>query len=440
MKTSRRNFIKNVTLASSGIVLASTASSYANILGANDKLNVALVGMNGRGKALAYAIAKVPNISIGYVCDVDTRVIESSQALVQKLGHKIPKGFKDFRKLLEQKDLDAILIATPEHWHTPMAVMAMQAGKHAYVEKPCSLNPAEAELLVKAQEKYKKVVQVGTQQRSAPSSIQAINDIKQGVIGDVHFAKCWYANKRGSIGIGKEVAVPDWLDWDLWQGPAPRRPFKDNYVHYNWHWFWHWGTGEIHNNGTHEIDICRWAMGVDYPTKVSSTGGRYYFQDDWEFYDTQVVNYEFEGGKMITWEGQSCVPFKIFNRDRGAVLYGSKGIVILDRNLYQLFELDGKLIKEVKEAEVSATTNTIGQGGLDDIHMANFVEAIRKGTQLNAPVQEATKTNMLCHLGNIAQKMNKTLTIDTSNGYILNDPQAMALWSREYEKGWELKL
>jgi len=184
---------------------------------------------------------------------------------------------------IEDKDIDALVIATPDHWHAPMTLEALKAGKNVYVEKPCSHNPAEGEMLVAAQKKYGKLVQMGNQRRSTVVANKMMEEIKEGIIGDVYFARTWYANTRGPIGFGKKAAVPDYLDWELWQGPSPRVDYRDNIHPYNWHWFWHWGTGEALNNGTHEIDVARWALGVDFPKKVVSLGGRYCFtgKDDW---------------------------------------------------------------------------------------------------------------------------------------------------------------
>lgn len=351
---SRRDFLKKVALGSAGISLGAMsfpANSYARIIGAKDRINFAIAGINNRGKALIKSSLASPNTSIGYVCDVDTRVITQATQMVQELGGKKPKGIEDYRKLIERKDLDAVAIATPEHWHAPMAIMASQAGKHVYVEKPCSHNPYEGELLIAVQKRTAKQIQMGNQQRSAPTSIQAIKDIKDGIIGTPYFGKAWYSNNRGSIGRGKKVLVPEWLNWELWQGPAPRQAYQDNYLHYHWHWFKEYGTGEIHNNGTREIDICRWALGVDIPEKVKSTGGRYHYNDDWEFYDTQVVSYEFPNNKMITWEGKSCNNFQFYDRGRGVTIHGTDGTVLLDRNIYQVYDQKGVLVKEMKEEQ-----------------------------------------------------------------------------------------
>ena len=436
----RRKFVKTTALAGAGLGISMTAKSYSAIPGSNDRLRFAVIGLNGRGKAHIAAITKAKNAEVTYVCDVDQRTFPETLKITRETYGTTPKTETDFRKLLEDKDIDAVSIATPDHWHAPMTIMAVSAGKDVYVEKPCTHNPHEGELLIEAQKKYGKVIQMGTQQRSAPTSIQAIADIHNGLIGEAYFGRAWYANDRKSIGFGKKADVPPGLDWDLWQGPAPRREYHDNWVHYNWHWFWNWGSGEINNNGTHEIDICRWALAVDFPVEVNSSGGRYAFKDDWQFYDTQVVNYQFPAGKMISWEGRSCNPFHELGWGRGSAIYGTNGTVLIDRNNYLAYDMTGKLIKEMKEPEESATTNTIGEGALDVYHMNNFLDAIRENQKLHSPIDAGHVTNLLCHLGNIAQKTGKNLKTDPENGKILNNEQAMKMWRREYEPGWEPKV
>ncbi len=436
-KSSRRTFIKKSTAGVIGAGFALSARSYANIFGANDRVNIAVAGLHGRGKAHLSAISGTANTLISAVCDVDSREMSKSVAIVNEIAGYSPDTVGDIRKLLENKDIDAITIATPDHWHTPMAMMAMQAGKHVYLEKPCCHNPQEGTWLIESQKKYGKVLQVGNQQRSAPTSAQAVADIRAGIIGEAYMGKAWYANTRGSIGKGKNVSIPDWLDWELWQGPAPHTDYRDNVVHYNWHWFWNWGTGEINNNGFHELDICRWALGVDYPTKVTSSGGRYSFDDDWEFYDTQIAGFEFGDDKMITWEGRSCNGFDIHERGRGAAIHGTNGTILLDRNGYWAYDKSGKLFKQVLERSHPATTDVVGIGALDLYHMENFMEAIRSGKKLNSPVDEAVKSNLICHLGNIAQKFSRTLITNPQDGKIVNDKEAMQLWGREYADGWK---
>lgn len=440
----RRSFIKSVGLSSLGLALTSKAMAVqkgVRILGANEVIRVAVVGVRSRAKALSMACHNLDKVKIVYNCDVDAVILDEHQAWCEKNLAYLPKVEKDFRKLIEKKDIDAVIIATPEHWHAPMSIMAMEAGKHVYVEKPCSHNAHEGELLVKAQQKYGKVCQMGNQQRSAASSRLAIKEISEGIIGDVYKGKAYYSNSRQSIGKGKVITPPKTLDWDLWQGPAPREAFRDNIHPYNWHWFRTWGTGEIHNNATHEVDICRWALGVKYPVRVSSVGGKYMFEDDWEFCDNQDVTYEFEEGKYIQWEGHSRNVLQPNVPGRGATIYGSKGSIMLDRNFYRLYDLNGKLIKEVLEKEKSATLDTAGAGGLDISHVKNFMDTIRGlAKEQHSPIDDANISTHLCHLGNIAQDLGHSIAINPENGRMLEPEPARHLWSREYEPGWELKV
>lgn len=437
MKTTRRNFIKKTSIGTVAATLAPQVMIGKNILGANDRIHCAIAGIRSRGKAHAAAIKLQDNAKIIYNCDVDDTIIdEHNKWSKENIGYTA-KVEKDFRKLIENKAIDAIFIATPEHWHAPMTIMAMQAGKHVFVEKPCSHNPYENELLVAAQKKYGKKVQMGNQQRSAITSMMAINDIRNGYIGEVYKGEAYYSNNRGSIGIGKPAPVPETLDWELWQGPAPRTQYKDNIHPYNWHWFRRWGTGEVHNNGTHEIDICRWALGVDLPESVTSFGGKYTYQDDWEFVDNQQVTFTFPKEKFITWTGHSRGLIQPNQPGRGVTIYGSKGVIQLDRNFYKAYDLGGNLIKSEVEGVASKTTDTRGQGGLDVNHIGNFFEAIRKDVPLNAEIKDASISTQLCHLANMAQDAGETLHIEPSTGKILNNKKIMQHWKRDYAPGWE---
>jgi len=436
----RREFLDTLAMGAAGLALGTTAKSYARILGSNDRLNFAVIGLNGRGSAhLSSLKANKSAARISHVCDVDGDVLKKfADKTKQEMG-EAPVAEKDFRHILEQKNVDAITIATPDHWHAPMAIAALQAGKHVYVEKPCSHNPAEGAMLVQAQEKYGKLVQMGNQQRSSAHAIEIIEKIHGGIIGRAYYAKAWYSNVRRSIGTGKEVPVPAQLDWDLWQGPAPRRLYKDNVHPYNWHWFWNYGTGETLNNGTHEVDVCRWALGVDYPKRVTASGGRYHFKDDWEFYDTLVTSFEYED-KMISWEGKCCEGMKIYGRDRGAAIMGTTGTVILDRDGYEIYDLRSNKTSEFKVGTSTSSADTVGRDSMTDAHFANFIAAIRKGEKLHAPVGEGNVAVTMLQLSNIAWKMNRELHVDAQDGRIQGDAEAMKMWGREYEKGWEPRV
>ncbi|MDP4186332.1 MAG: Gfo/Idh/MocA family oxidoreductase, partial [Bacteroidota bacterium] len=379
MADSRRTFIKKTLAGAAGIYVGGvlsgfTAKSYNRIIGSNERIKVSMMGVNSRGAALAQNFAKQKDCEIIHICDVDKRAIERCSNNVFDIQGTKPIGFSDFRKSLEVKDVDALVIAAPDHWHAPASMLALKAGKNVYVEKPCSHNPHEGEMLVQAAKKYGKVLQMGNQRRSWPNIVAAIQEIKSGAIGRPYFGKGWYTNNRPSIGIGKEVAVPEWLDWNLWQGPAPRKAFKDNFVHYNWHWFWHWGTGEALNNGTHMVDLLRWGLGVDYPTRVSSNGGRFCYKDDWETPDTQVINLDFENGISMTWEGRSCNGRTIEGSSVGALFFGEKGSLLLTgENAYSIQDLKGNTVKEVKSnVEINVLDKANPADKLDGLHIQNF--------------------------------------------------------------------
>ncbi len=447
MENNRRDFIRKTALGvaavtAGGVLPAFKARSYRNIMGANERIQAAVMGVNSRGFALAGNYAAQPNCQVTHICDVDKRAAAKCIDQVTKISEFKPESHADFRKALEDKNLDVMVVATPDHWHAPAALLAMKADKHVYLEKPCSHNPNEGEMLVEAAKRYKKVLQMGNQRRSWPNVVKAIEELKSGAIGNAYFGKGWYTNKRPSIGTGKLVAVPEWLDWEMWQGPAPRKPFKDNYLHYNWHWFWHWGTGEALNNGTHMVDLLRWGLDVDYPVKVSSNGGRYHYNDDWQTPDTQVISLDFPEGMTMTWEGRSCNARNIEGSSVGAMFFGEKGsILITGGNSYKIFDLSGKEIKSVENNDKIDSRNAASPAQqLDALHIQNFFDGIKNGTEVRSNIESGHKSVLLVQLGNIAQRVGHSLEINPENGHIVGDKDARSLWSREYEKGWEMKL
>ncbi len=432
----RREFLDAVAVGAAGLAVRTTARSYSKILGSNDRLNFAVIGLNGRAYAhLASLKANRGNARISHVCDVDSNILKKFADTTQQEMGEAPKTDKDFRNILTEKDLDAITIATPEHWHAPMAIAGLQAGKHVYLEKPSSHNPAEGEMLVQAQQKYRKLVQLGTQQRSSPHTIEIVEKIHEGSIGRPYFGKAWYVNTRKSIGTGKEIPVPPQLDWDLWQGPAPRRPYRDNVHPYNWHFFKLYGTGETLNNGTHEVDVCRWALGVNYPQRITSSGGRYHFKDDWQFYDTLVTSFEYED-KMISWDGKSCQGMKYYGRDRGSTIMGTTGTVLIDRGGYEIYDLKGNKTSELKAGHAASSADLIGSDSMTDAHFANFIAGIRNGEKLNAPIAVGNVSVTMLQLSNVAWEVKRELHLDAKDGRIQEDPEAMKVWGRDYEKGW----
>jgi predicted dehydrogenase len=438
--TSRRDFIKRSTLGIAGGITILNFPVFGKNAPSN-KVVVAIMGVNSRGAYHVSKFSSIPGVEVGYICDVEDGAIKKGLDAAKNATRQ-PTVEKDIRKLLAKTDFDALVIAAPDHWHAPAALLGVSHGKHVYVEKPCSHNPYESELLIQAQKKFNKIIQVGSQRRSFPTLIEAVKQVRGGIIGNPYMGKGWYTNARKPIGIGKVIPVPSTLDFDLWQGPAPRKDYKDNLVHYNWHWFWHWGTGEACNNGNHELDCMRWFLGVDYPTKVVSAGGRYAFHDDWETPDTQTASFEFGDQKTISWEGRSCNNYPIEGSSRGFIVYGDNGTLVnLGGGEYKIFDLKNKLVQEVKTDFKADPNNTVSASGDADVyHLSNFIESIRGNTTQTAHIEEGHKSVLLCHLANIAQRTGSTLKINPANGHIMENIPAEKLWKRSYEKGWEMKV
>ncbi len=441
----RRKFIAKSSVGATGLVLGGlgmSAKSYGNILGANDRINVAMIGCYRRGIPLTQSLANIKDkVNFLYGCDVIKDRRESFGKMVKEKFGTAPKLENDLRVILDDSTVDVVFNATPDHWHAPGSIMALQAGKHVYCEKPLSHNPRENELLVMAQKKYNKVVQMGAQQRSSLESKEIVKEIHNGVIGEAYMATAFYANARTSIGNGKVVPAPKGFDWDLFQGPAPRVAFKDILADYNWHWFWLWGTGETGNNATHELDISRWALQLDYPEEVKTNGGKFHYtDDDWTMYDTLDATFKFSNGKIIKWDGKSRNAMKTMGSDRGTIIYGTEGTVYVDRGGYKLFDRGGKLLREKKSQGEEGTTGLGGGGDLTTMHVDNFLEAVKGKAELNCPVEEGAKSTHLCHLANISYRLDqKSLKCDTATGRFL-DQEAMDLWGRNYEEGWEPKV
>jgi len=435
--TTRRTFLAGGV--ASALAFGAGATARGQVLGANERLNVAVMGVRSRGRALLYGFHKM-GARVSHIVDVDSEVLDEVAGEMAQKGMPPAKRARDVRKVLDDKDVDALVIAAPDHWHAPAALLALAAGKHVYLEKPSSHNPHEDELLVAAQRRHDKVVQMGNQQRSAPESIELMTRIGEGELGDLYEARTWYANNRASIGTGTRMPAPGRLDWDLWQGPAPRRTYQDNLVHYNWHWFWHWGTGEICNNAAHELDVARWAMGLGHPLRVTADGARHFHTvDDGEMYDTMQLRLDYQGGKSITWSGHSCNKAPTFGRTRGTQLFGTKGWAIVDRLGYELYGLDGELLDARKRPETSAadSADLVGADELTDLHIGNFIDTVRgKADRQASPIEEGAVSTLMCHLGNLAYRTDGALTVDPATGRPSSSPPAMALWARDYAKGW----
>lgn len=426
--TSRRKFLKQAAVLTAGAALLPRPGRATS---PSETVRVAVIGCNGRGMNHINALLQVPNAEITCVCDVDRRAVAKGLAAVAKQQARPPRGEVDLRRVFDDASVDAVSIATPDHWHAPATIMACAAGKHVYVEKPGSHNLRESEWIVTAARKHNRVVQMGNQRRSWPWVTEAIAALHDGELGKLFFARGWYTNKRPPIGQGKVVAPPEWLDYSLWQGPAPEQPFRDNLIHYNWHWFWNWGTGELGNNSVHALDLARWGLGLDLPNRVTCGGGRYHYPDEWETPDTIVATFDF-GDKAIMWEGQSCDANGFESVGFGLTFFGEKGAMTLTNTSAIIRDSDKKVVREFEGAKELYA--------YDAAHFGNFIAGIRNGTALKADIAEGQKSTILCHLGNIAWRTGHTIQFDPKARKIVGDRSATALTKRSYRRGWEPKV
>ena len=432
----RRDFIRKITAGSVGISIGAnsgiSARSYSRIMGANDRINIAIIGLGRRLPAYKEAIPrKENNIELLYLCDVMKSRRENALKTLSGLTENTPALENDIRKVLADKNLDAIFNATPDHWHTPGACMAMQAGKHVYLEKPCSHNPHETDLLLAFRQKYNKVVQMGNQYRSVPHIQEIISQIHGGVIGKPYKGLSFLSSPRGEVPVPVKAPVPAGLDWDLFQGPAPRTGYTEPTWDYNWHWYgWTYGTAEMGNNAIHELDIARWALQVDYPELVEVEAEKRHFADDgWTMYDTMDATFRFKDKKILKWDGKSRTAYHTYGTPRGSIIYGTEGTAYIDPFLYKIYDRAGKLLKEKSKVT-----------GADDgtsLHVLNFLNTIRGTDKLTSPLEIGVKSNLLTNYANIAYRIGRSFKIDQSGS--TTDRDAKKLWSREYEPGWEPK-
>lgn len=442
--TNRREFILKSTTAAVGLSALGTAGfsakSYGRIIGANDRLNVAIAGLGRRLGAYYEPIGlKTSNVHLMYLCDaMESQMPKAAKSFAKHIDYS-PKLEQNIMKVLDDKELDSIIIATPDHWHAPGTWLALERDKHVYVEKPCSHNPREGELLIALQKKYNKVVQMGNQQRSAKESREIISAIHNGEIGKPYMAKAFYSNSRGEVPIQKKAPAPAGLDWEMFQGPAPRRDYTHDTWDYNWHWYgWEYGTAETGNNATHELDVARWALQVDYPIEVSAIADKRHFPEDgWTMYDTMDATFKFENGAVIQWDGKSRNSYKTYGSDRGTIIYGTEGSVYVDRGGYRQFDRSGKEVKNSESSSNEAGTALGGGGDMSTTHVVNFFNAIRGQEKQNSNIEEGAVSTLLCHLANISYRTGESLLCDPGNGHIKNSKAAAALWTRQYEKGWE---
>ena len=439
-RITRRQFLDR----SGGMALAAgVASTFSiNALGANEKVALGLMGAGGRGTQLLEWFAARPDVEVAYIADPDISRYEKCAKRLEKITQKKPALTQDFRKMLDDKSVDAIINATPDHWHALGTIMACQAGKDVYVEKPTCHSIWEGRRMIEAARKYKRVVQVGTQNRSAAYCYAALDYIRTKDFGDVHLIRVQNSKLRNTIGKLPDTAVPPGIDYDMWLGPAPMRPFNMNHFHYNWHWFWVYSGGDIINDGVHQIDIARWVAGQTYPKSVSSTGGIFYYNDDQETPDTHIVNWDFDKMTVIfeqsLWspymkkvptpirEGEG-LPNWPFTGTR-IEIYGTKQFMFLSRHGggWQAFDADWKPVKEKRGKFSESNTE----------HIGNFIDCVHTRNRPKADIEEVHISTAWCHYGNIAYRMGRRLHIDAKTEGFVNDDEANSLLRRKYRSPW----
>jgi predicted dehydrogenase len=424
MTMNRRHFLMSTAVITAGAAVRGLASP-------NETVRMGVVGLGGRGSSHVNAWSEMPNVELVAICDVDQSHVAAKLKAIAAKGVKAPATYVDVRKMLEDKNIDAISIASPNHWHTLQTIWACQAGKDVYVEKPCSHNVFESQQIVAAARKYNRIVQQGSQSRSSGALQEAVQKMKDGEFGEIYMARGLCYKWRDTIGKKPVSPVPPGVDYDLWTGPAPKREFTENRFHYNWHWFWDTGNGDLGNQGIHEVDIARWGLGVTHPTKVSAIGGKFMFDDDQETPNTISASYEFDVDgkkKMMTFEVRHWIsPHEAgINGDKpgntiGNQFYGSKGYLVID-NYNKYYSFMGR-------EQTPGPTAT-----KRDEHWANFIGAVRsrKRQDLTAEVEEGALSCNLMHLANISYRLGRTLHWDAKTLSVVNDPEANKMLTRDY--------
>jgi len=418
-RVTRRDFVKGSVAA--GVALA---LPFSRVRGANEDIRVAVVGFNGQGSGHIGNFHNSSGVRVAAICDVDEKVLSRKVEEFKKRNEKVD-AYIDYRKMLEDKSIDIVSIATPDHQHIPVAAHSVVAGKDAYVEKPLSHTVAEGRLLVDLARKHRRIVQHGTQARSSKGLMDAIEYMKSGELGRIRMAKAINSQRRGKIGRKPDTPTPPHVHYDLWLGPAPKRPFNINRYHYKWHWWWDYGTGDTGNDGIHQIDIARWGLGVELPKAVTCSGGQLWYDDDHETPDTQVATFEYDDVYLM-YEMRLWTPYKHEGHENGNIFYGDNGTVSIGREGWQVTFKDGKK----------------GPGGSRNgaSHIANFIKAVRsrKVSDLNADVEVGHHSAVLCHMANIAMRVGRRLKFDAEQERFIDDAEANTYLTKQYRKGFEL--
>ncbi len=426
---SRRYFVP--TLASAGLSVRAGFS-------ANEKITIACMGVRGRAGSLLNGFLEMPDVNVATLCDVDSRLLPAAVKKVEDKKGKAPATVSDFRRILDDKSIDVLVVGTPDHWHAIPTIMACQAGKHVYVEKPCSHNLLEGKAMLAAARKHNRVVQVGIQSRSGRHFAEAYEYIRSGVLGKVALARGWETAKQKAIGRPADTAAPEGVDYDMWLGPAPVRPFNQNRFHSNWRWFFDYGTGDLGNDGVHRTDYARrgleaafTAMGKtlpEWPESIMAPGGKLYFDDDQEWPDTLMVSWEYPGA-MLLYEMRIWSPTPLEGEEEGAAIYGENGSVVIGNTGWRAFDEKGKLLPAGSKS---------GNEQHDPAHKRNFVDCIKNDSRPSCDIAIGHVSSSLTHLGNIAWRVKRRLRFDAANQTILDDPEAARMLGREYRAPWVL--
>ena len=401
----------------------------------NERVHLGIIGARGQGKTLAEAFAGLPGAEVVSVCDIDESIARETANAVSEIQNRSPKREKDFRNVLDDRRVDAVIVATPDHWHALMTIQALDAGKDVYVEKPVSHNLREGELMIAAAQKTGRIVQCGLQQRSGEHFRSAVEYVQSGKLGQVHLAKAWSVNRRKPLSSKPPGPAPEGVDYDLWLGPAPEREFQANRFHHNWHWFWDYGTGELGNWGVHMLDVARWGLGVDWPQSINASGGKHAFHDEQETPDTLFVNYHFQPAsrsksgqpaapKTIVWEHRLWTNHGMEGRSTAVAFYGERGTLIVDRGGWKVYGT-----REAPSAE---------PGDQLKPHLVNFLEAIKAGAPVACDLTTGHISSGLCHLGNIAYRTTGHLALEADQPDLGLTGDAARLLTREYRQPWEL--
>jgi predicted dehydrogenase len=419
----RREYLRRSvqTAAAAGAVSLLHGSAKA---APSERVSLCIIGVRGRGKRLATNLAGLKHAQITHVCDVNTPLLGPMAKTLADIQKSEPKQVKDLRTVLEDKSVDAVVVATPDHWHALATIWGCQAGKHVYVEKPISHNVFEGRQMVAAARKYQRVVQVGTQSRSVPHMIEAIEYVRSGKLGKVHMAKAWNSQLRRRVPAVPDSAVPDGLDWNIWQGPASEHPYNANRYTYGWRWLWEYGTGDMGNDGVHDLDLARWGLGVGKPSVINGTGTKLFFEGDiQQTPDTQVVTFTFPESKaVLMYEQRLWTPYFLEGHENGVAFYGTEGYLLLGRSGYKVIGARNK--------EVLTRTEKFN----DIPHLENFLACIREGAKPNCDIEEGHRSTMLAHLGNLACRLGRPLTFDGIKETFPGDEEASKLLKRTGRK------